>query len=712
MDIFDRYEESLSAYNRATRLLEKGSLDEAEPLLREALTTYPRQALMDGDEQVDDIVRKTFTSLFENIRSRLIEIDRERSSGRSLSMSDFASLQSIVERNEAMRATSADTISHSHEKKSILYRMPRDFKEPEIDDVFHVEDEEADLAEQPIHDVEEDLVEIPIDDVAVTETPPEAPQDIAPVPADETTYEPTDEVEIEIPLDAIAAAPPAPQPSIVEEEPQPPLEAGISEPGAEVIPTPAPARLEPEPYQFQPEPPPRPAKVMPEPDGQLPLGVDPEQFDGATAAAPPAAKDPRREIDRLLKSIDAIPETSEVISTDDYKVSDEIFMGNRPIDEELKVDPLDDFEETPVADSGGQDYAWEEDEEDIILEKSGGGKKKSRLQSIADKAKSFFKRGKAPEIDKRGKGAEAPDKEEDVLFDDLPDVGGGLDDEAPVARESKGAGMGMDTDSGTEFEQTSSPQSGAPDASEEVMSEEEIHEGELTPAEELLKKEQEQEDNEGDSEKKRFFRLPGFMKLGRGKKKGKPAAGAKKAAAGKSAKKTKKGGVGTALTVSPVTLMVLVFGAIACVSCYTIYPYYLNISALTQIEEGGKTDKIEKLINGYSHLRTVSNTPASVEFIIGSSSAKARELIAAGRIEDAVTLLRHVSNEVGTAPALNALLAEAWIVKGMEAVGKKDLAMANNLLIMAEKKSRMLPGGAPPALAEKLARLKAAAAGK
>ncbi|MEW5945032.1 MAG: hypothetical protein AB1742_02420 [bacterium] len=103
MELIQRYEESLTAYNKAAGYIERGNVAEAEPILRKALALYPRQALMDEGQSVEPAIKDSYETLFSNIRAKLIEIDRRRA---QLRFHDdrFESLQNIVDRNIALRA--------------------------------------------------------------------------------------------------------------------------------------------------------------------------------------------------------------------------------------------------------------------------------------------------------------------------------------------------------------------------------------------------------------------------------------------------------------------------------------------------------------------------------------------------------------------------------------------------------------------------------
>lgn len=73
-EILQRYEESVTAYNRAAGLMARGRYEEAEPILREALAQYPRQLLIDGEPDTDPSIKGSFDTLFAGIKAMLEEL--------------------------------------------------------------------------------------------------------------------------------------------------------------------------------------------------------------------------------------------------------------------------------------------------------------------------------------------------------------------------------------------------------------------------------------------------------------------------------------------------------------------------------------------------------------------------------------------------------------------------------------------------------------
>jgi hypothetical protein len=99
MDFFERYEKSLIAYNRASGLMDKGGLEEAEGLLREALSMYPREFLMDGGAAIDPHIRDSYDTLFTNIRIKLETLESLAGGGQRLDTRSITSLQELVLKN-------------------------------------------------------------------------------------------------------------------------------------------------------------------------------------------------------------------------------------------------------------------------------------------------------------------------------------------------------------------------------------------------------------------------------------------------------------------------------------------------------------------------------------------------------------------------------------------------------------------------------------
>ncbi len=97
-EILQRYEDSLMAYNRAAGLMDKGRLDEAEELLKAALSRYPREVFMDEEQELDASMLDSIDTLFTNISDRL-ELVRSIKSGPKLGSAGILTLRDLVERN-------------------------------------------------------------------------------------------------------------------------------------------------------------------------------------------------------------------------------------------------------------------------------------------------------------------------------------------------------------------------------------------------------------------------------------------------------------------------------------------------------------------------------------------------------------------------------------------------------------------------------------
>lgn len=106
MDFFERYEKSLTFYNRAAGLMEKDRLDEAQELLITALTLYPRELLMDSAVQIDLHIRQSYETLFNNIRIKLETLESLKE-GPRLDTHSITSLQELVQKN-VLRGTHAE----------------------------------------------------------------------------------------------------------------------------------------------------------------------------------------------------------------------------------------------------------------------------------------------------------------------------------------------------------------------------------------------------------------------------------------------------------------------------------------------------------------------------------------------------------------------------------------------------------------------------
>lgn len=103
-EIIQRFEESRNAYNKAASLMKSGRNHEAESLLRQALTLYPREIFLDEDVEIDKSVLDSYDLLFSNIRERLEKIERDRELPPRLDSQAIKSLQDLIERNQGPAA--------------------------------------------------------------------------------------------------------------------------------------------------------------------------------------------------------------------------------------------------------------------------------------------------------------------------------------------------------------------------------------------------------------------------------------------------------------------------------------------------------------------------------------------------------------------------------------------------------------------------------
>lgn len=103
-EIILRFEESRNAYNKAASLMKSGRNHEAELLLRQALTLYPREIFLDEDVEIDKSVLDSYDLLFSNIRERLEKIERDRELPPRLDSQAIKSLQDLIERNQGPAA--------------------------------------------------------------------------------------------------------------------------------------------------------------------------------------------------------------------------------------------------------------------------------------------------------------------------------------------------------------------------------------------------------------------------------------------------------------------------------------------------------------------------------------------------------------------------------------------------------------------------------
>ncbi len=129
MDLISRFEESLNSFNRASGLVDRGQLDEAQELLERALALYPREVLLDSEVDVPDEIKNSYDTLFGNIRDKLETIQALKSPKLGAPM--VLNLRELVERNLARRAMeNPEAYSLPPEIKEQQYTPP-EFPEPE-----------------------------------------------------------------------------------------------------------------------------------------------------------------------------------------------------------------------------------------------------------------------------------------------------------------------------------------------------------------------------------------------------------------------------------------------------------------------------------------------------------------------------------------------------------------------------------------------------
>jgi hypothetical protein len=172
MDLIQRYEESLNTYNRASGLMDKGRLEEAEALLQTALSLYPREMLMDGELEIAPEIKDSYDMLFGNIRDRLETIEALKG-GPRLGAPLVTSLRELVKRNIARKQE--ELLAEPLSESAVFEPAPRETVEAyspdsEIETAYTAEPEhnpksEDDRAWNQLEDLEkkreEDFSDIP-----------------------------------------------------------------------------------------------------------------------------------------------------------------------------------------------------------------------------------------------------------------------------------------------------------------------------------------------------------------------------------------------------------------------------------------------------------------------------------------------------------------------------------------------------------------------
>ena len=261
LEILQRFDESRNAYNKATALQKQGKTDDAEALLRQALTLYPREFFMDDELEVDPAIRASFDTLFSSIKARLEDITRTQKQP-GLGTGAISNLQELIERNLRLREDTSqappprpgarrpltDWSAGQREFEQDAPPQQEPEPEPDTEDTVPAEQILDEIARVEDVDLDQDLFETADQEQDI---------DLAPVEV-ETEAEP------EI-MEAPAAAQAEPEPKLMDlpEEPAP----AIEEPVAQAPEFELDEETAPEPEALEPEPRPAP------PDG-LDIFVD------------------------------------------------------------------------------------------------------------------------------------------------------------------------------------------------------------------------------------------------------------------------------------------------------------------------------------------------------------------------------------------------------------------------------------------------------
>ncbi|MFH1538823.1 MAG: hypothetical protein ABIH66_07675, partial [bacterium] len=237
------------------------------------------------------------------------------------------------------------------------------------------------------------------------------------------------------------------------------------------------------------------------------------------------------------------------------------------------------------------------------------------------------------------------------------------------------------------------PSEAAEPAGEEALPEEEAAGGdeELTPAEEILIKEQEKE-AEGKSSSKAGF-LAGAASIF-----------SIRIGGGTSTRRKRKAGI-FSLSVSVPFLVIILLGMGAVLAVVSVYPVYNKAVLLSRIDGAFERGDVGAAASGYVRLAKETSDPDTLEMISAGAAARARAMIARGEASDAVGMLRLLLNEAVADERLRALLADAYATKAIAAAESGDLETARGMAGLIETEMELLRGDVPADVSRKYARL-------
>ncbi len=106
----------------------KGRIDEAEYLLKNALSHYPREALMDGAQNIDSLVRDSYETLFTDIKLQKEIVDSLKGRPTQEKQQDDLDILKPESRHSGLYTKLQDVVMRNIEKQRI--HLQRDGKEP------------------------------------------------------------------------------------------------------------------------------------------------------------------------------------------------------------------------------------------------------------------------------------------------------------------------------------------------------------------------------------------------------------------------------------------------------------------------------------------------------------------------------------------------------------------------------------------------------